>query len=279
MKISIITICYNNEKDIIPTIESVIHQTYTDIEYIIIDGGSKDSTMKIVEKYKNHISKIISEPDKGIYDAINKGITLATGDIIGLIHAGDFLYNDEVIEKINDHFEMNPEDEAIYGHAIAINSKKKIVRVDKSPQFSKSLFKRGWFLPHESFYAKRYLFEKYGLYNLKYKIAADYELVLRFLYFNNIKVNLLDDYIFYFSIGGTSSKNIKNIIKQNIECIDAWRINEECIPFYTIPLKIIRKIPLFLKGIFYRIKVIDKLFDSTTFQKIRPKAKLKDSQI
>jgi glycosyltransferase len=252
MKISIITICYNNEKDIIRTIESVINQTHPDIEYIIVDGGSKDSTMKIVEKYKTHISKIISEPDHGIYDAINKGIKTATGDIIGLIHAGDYLYNNEVIRKINDHFENNPEDEAIYGHAIVINSKEKIVRIDKSPLFSKSLFKRGWFLPHESFYAKRYLFKKYGLYNLKYKIAADYELILRFLYFNNVKVNLLNDYIFYFSIGGTSSKNIRNIIKQNIECVDAWRFNGKCIPFYTIPLKIIRKLPLFLNGFFHR---------------------------
>jgi glycosyltransferase len=247
MKISIITICRNNEKDIRPTIESVINQTYSDIEYIIVDGLSQDKTLEIIHEYRDKITKIISEPDKGLYDAINKGINAATGDIVGLIHAGDRLYDKFIIEKMAKYFIENKVD-AIYGHSKIINAKKEVVRINESPQFKQSLFKQGWFPSHQSFYAKRALFQKYGLYNLKYKIAADYELLLRFLYFNDVKVSLLDEFIVSFSLGGTSTKNIKNILKLNKECADAWKDNGEAIPFYTIPMKLLRKIPQFIKA-------------------------------
>ena len=247
MKISIITICFNNEKDIRPTIESVINQTYLDIEYLIVDGVSKDKTLDIVNEYKDKIAKVISETDSGLYDAINKGIRNATGDVVGLIHAGDKLYDNCVIEKVAKYFKEN-NIEALYGHSQVINSDNKIVRINQSPPFKKFLFKQGWFPSHQSLYAKRELFQKYGLYNLKYRIAADYELLLRFLYFNNVKVSLLDEFIIKFSLGGTSNKNLQSIWNLNRECINAWKDNGATIPVYTIPMKLLRKIPQFIKA-------------------------------
>jgi Glycosyltransferases involved in cell wall biogenesis len=249
MKISIITICFNNEKDIRLTLESVINQTYNDIEYIIVDGSSTDSTLNIIKEYE--IEKVISEPDRGLYDAINKGINIATGDIVGLIHGGDLLYSETTIKKIAEHFEKNDID-ALYGNSKIISEDgTTIIRINKSPIFKKKLFKRGWFPSHQSFYAKRSLFKKYGLYNLKYRIAADYELLLRFLYCNSPKVKLLDEYIVKFRLGGTSTKSIKNIIIQNRECIQAWKDNGLKMPFYTIPMKLIRKLQQFAKAKFY----------------------------
>ena len=247
MKISIITICFNNEKDIRPTIESVVNQTYSNIEYIIVDGVSKDNTLAIVNEYKNRITKIISEPDKGLYDAINKGIKNASGDIVGLIHAGDKLHDNGVITKIAKYFEENDID-MCYGHSKIVNRDNIVIRINKSPEYKPSLMKKGWMPSHQSFYVKRELFQKYGYYNSKYKIAADYELLLRFIYFNKIKGKLLNEFIIYFSLGGTSTKGIKNIYMQSKECWTAWKDNGQIAPFYTIPMKLLRKIPQFIKA-------------------------------
>jgi len=241
LKISIITICFNNESNIADTIKSVVCQSYKQLEYIIVDGNSDDKTLSIINQFDTKISKIISEPDKGIYDAINKGIKASTGDIVGLIHAGDELYDSTVIEKIANHFKENNID-ASYGHSkIFSEDGKKIIRVNKSPEYEDHLFRMGWFPSHQSFYAKRELFESLGYYNINYKIAADYELLLRFMYVHKIKVKLLDEYIIKFKLGGTSTKSIKNIIELNKECILAWKDNNLQIPIYTIPLKILRK--------------------------------------
>ena len=242
MKVTLITISYNNEKEISQTIKSVINQTYSNIEYIIVDGASKDLTLKIIEEYGSNISKVISEPDKGIYDAINKGIKNATGDIIGLIHAGDELYDNNVIEKVVRCFTESNID-ALYGHSkILSEDGSKVVRINKSPEYNERLFPLGWFPSHQSFYASRELFDHLGLYNLKYKIAADYELLFRFIYVNKVIVKLLDEYLIKFKVGGTSTKSVKNIIKLNKECINAWHDNGIKMPFYTIPLKLLRKV-------------------------------------
>lgn len=241
MKVSLITICYNNELVVENTIRSVINQTYRDIEYIIVDGLSKDRTLCIVEEFKNHITRIISEKDEGIYDAINKGILASTGEIVGLIHAGDELHDCFVVENVVSCFKENNVD-ALYGHSKVLSEDGlRVVRLNKSPTYRRKLFRIGWFPSHQSFYAKRSLFDLYGIYNISYKIAADYELLFRFMYKNKIKVRLLDKYIIKFKLGGTSTKSVYNILYQNYECIKAWYINGYRIPLYTIPLKFFRK--------------------------------------
>lgn len=253
MKVSIITICFNNEKDIKATIESVVSQTYSNIEYIIIDGSSTDNTLNVIKKFETDISKVISENDDGIYDAINKGIQNSNGDILGLIHAGDELYDTSVIEKIVHHFKNNKID-ALYGHSkIFSENGKKLVRINKSPEYHDKLFSYGWLPSHQSFYAKLNLFKKYGNYNLNYKIAADYELLLRFLLLEKVNVKLLDEYIVKFKLGGASSKSIVNILKQNKECFISWKENGLKIPFYTMGLKLLRKlVQIFSAKIFLR---------------------------
>lgn len=250
MKISIITIAYNNEKDIRPTLESVINQTYNNIEYIVVDGKSSDKTLDIINEYSSSITKIISEPDKGIYDAINKGIRQSTGDIVGLIHAGDRLYDNNVIEDIVLQFNNNDID-AIYGHCLAVNANDKPIRIDKSPEFSKVLFKKGWMPSHQSVYIKRNLFDKLGFYRLDLASYSDYEFILRYFYFNDIKVKLFDRFILIFTLGGVSSSNYGKILLSQIGQRKCWTLNEENPPFYMSFFKLLRKIPQFIRALFY----------------------------
>lgn len=252
MKVSIITISYNNEKDIRGTINSVIDQTYDNIEYIVIDGGSDDKTLDIVEEYKRSISKVVSEPDKGIYDAINKGIKYSTGDIVGLIHAGDRLFDDTVIEDIVKHFKEHHCD-ASYGHSLFVDGTDKPVRVNKSPEFKKRLFKRGWMPSHQSVYIKREIFDNLGYYRIDLGGSGDYEFILRYFYFNDLVVKRLDRFVLKFSLGGTSTTGYHRIFKvQNIHA-KCWKLNGKKAPFYLIPMKLGRKIPQFSAGLVRRI--------------------------
>lgn len=253
MKISIISIAYNNEKDIKGTLESVINQDYKDIEYIVVDRASTDKTLDIVKSYGNKIAKIISEPDNGIYDAINKGIKQATGDVVGLIHAGDRLYDKSVLSSIASHFENNDID-ASYGHSVIVNSNDQPVRINKSPEFKKSLFKKGWMPSHQSIYIKREIFDRLGYYRLDIEGSGDYEFVLRYMYFNDIKIKRLDRFIIKFSMGGTSTSNYARIIRTQKVHIKCWELNGESPPFYMVPLKLGRKIPQFAKAFMKKIK-------------------------
>lgn len=244
MKISIITVCYNSEKTIEKTVQSVLKQTYSDIEYIIIDGNSKDNTLGILEKYSSNISKIISEPDFGIYDAINKGIKISSGEIIGLLHADDeFAYND-AIKDVRSCFYKN-EIDAIYSD-LQYLKKNKIHRHWKSGKFVISKFKWGWMPPHPTFYCKKKCFEKLGYYNLKFSISADYELMLRFLYKNKIKVEYLPRVLVLMQIGGKSNASIQNRLLANNEDKIAWIVNNLTPYFFTFWLKPVRKLFQFI---------------------------------
>lgn len=254
LKISIITICYNNIKEIKTTIDSVVSQSYSPIEYIIIDGGSTDGTLNIIQEYKGKIAKIVSEPDVNLYDAINKGMKLSTGDVVGLIHAGDRLYNSEVIQKIADHFKTNDID-IMYGHSIIVNKKNVPVRVNKSPEYSKNLVRRGWMPSHQSIYLKRLLLEKFGYYNLSLHPNSDYEFFLRYFYFNNLKIKRLDDFILRFSMGGISTRNYINNLKAQKVQKKCWELNGERAPFYLIPFKITRKLKQYMSAFWYNLKV------------------------
>lgn len=254
MKISIITICFNNEKDIRATIESVVNQTYDDIEYIIKDGGSKDGTMAIVNEYKDKISKIISCPDKGIYDAINQGIQAATGDVVGLIHSGDRLHDENVIATLAKTFEETNAD-IVYGSSKAVNENDKVVRVNIGKKFSKRIISNGWVPPHMGIYVKKACLDRYGLYRLDIGYAADYEWMVRYLYKNADKMKIIGikDFVVKFAMGGTSTQNLKVVVekKQRNALSNSWVVNGLTPPRFIVYKKWLVKIPMYLKAIFY----------------------------
>jgi glycosyltransferase involved in cell wall biosynthesis len=241
LKISIITVCLNNSKEIQETVESVLSQKYKNIEYIVIDGGSNDGSIEIIQSYASKIDYFVSEADNGIYSAINKGLSMAQGEIVGLLHGGDVFYDNNVISNIAKCFNEDNFD-LIYGHSIVYSkNRKRVIRRNMSPEYKTSLMKFGWFPSHQSVYIKSHIIKKYGNYNETYKIAADYEFLLRLLNINNIKVKRLDKFLLKFYLGGASSKNIMSVLKSNYECYRAWKNNNLKISFYTIPLKISRK--------------------------------------
>jgi glycosyltransferase len=254
MKISIITICFNNEADIRPTLESVVNQTYSDIEYIIVDGASQDNTLAIVNEYKYKIAKIISEPDEGLYNAINKGIRNATGDIVGLIHAGDRLFDNEVIAKIARHFEENDIDIS-YGNSVMINANDKVKFVHKSGKYKRWKIKFGWFPAHQSIYIRREIFEKTGFYDLRYHPYSDYELFLRLFYFNTgkyyLKIKGMNDFIHKFTLGGISTKDNIKVLEMQKLYLDCWKAHNENPPFYIVPMKFLRRFIMFIQAKLY----------------------------
>lgn len=239
MKVSIVTICYNNEKDIRETIESVLSQTYNDIEYIIKDGGSKDGTLSVVEEYKDKITKVISAPDKGLYDAINTGIQAATGDVVGLIHAGDCLHDERVIEDIAQFFKENDVD-VMYGHSRIVDSNGNAKRLNISPRFRKCLVKWGWMASHQSIYAKRDVFEKYGFYTQNVGGSGDYEWFVNVFYkhADDLKIKLNDRYVVRFSLGGQSTVNISSRVqKKNRGIIKQCWVNNGLKPPFALPYR------------------------------------------
>lgn len=253
MKVSIVTICYNNASDIRPTIESVVNQTYKNIEYIIVDGASKDNTLEIVNEYKSNISTIISEPDKGLYDAINKGIKAATGDIVGLIHAGDRLHDDSVIEEIVKFFRSNNIDIS-YGSSRIVNAAEVTKRINKTINFNPQLVRWGWMPSHQSIYIKRELFDKYGYYRLDLGGSADYEFVIRYLYKYSslLKIKSFDRFIIKFSLGGQSTTNYrKRIQKKHRDIIkQCWKCNDINPPLAIVYKQWLWKIRQFLIAVF-----------------------------
>lgn len=248
MKISIITATYNSSKTIADTIISVNNQNYTNIEHIIIDGDSIDDTLSIINHLPNRVVEIVSEPDKGIYDAMNKGIGLATGDIIGILNSDDFYTSSDVLTQIVNIFEQTKCD-AVYGDLEYIDEKdiNKVIRIWKSKKYRKGLFKEGWHPAHPTFFVKREIYKKYGNFNLKYKIAADYEIMLRFIEKKNIKTVYLPITMVKMRMGGASNQNIKNILKANKECYLAWKDNGMPISLFQFLRKPFLKIFQFIK--------------------------------
>jgi glycosyltransferase involved in cell wall biosynthesis len=247
LKVSIITVVYNNVNTLQDTIESVLGQDYSKIEYIIVDGGSTDGTVELVQRYGHRIHTFISEKDKGLYDAINKGIRLATGDIVGLLHSDDLFYNDSVISKIVAAFQENEVD-SVYAdlHYVHKEHTSRIIRNWRSGNYERKRFKRGWMPPHPTFYVKRAVYAAYGLYDTDFKSAADYELMLRYLYKHNISTHYIQDTLVKMRVGGESNRSLKNRLRANREDYRAWKKNNLSPSFYTRFLKPLRKLHQFI---------------------------------
>ena len=248
MKVSIITVTYNSEKYLKNCIESVIKQRYQDIEHIIIDGKSTDNTLSIIKKYKSHIVKTISETDRGIYDAINKGMVMATGDIIGNLNSDDILVDDDVIESIVKAFEQEKVD-TVYGDLeyVAAIDTNKIIRIWKGKSFKRSRFRYGWMPAHPTFYIKRSLIEKYGYYQNHYYTAADYEFMARYLYKNRVSSYYLPKLIVKMRMGGQSNKNLYHRLRANRRDFLAMKKNNIPFAFFVSILKPLIKLNQFFK--------------------------------
>lgn len=242
---TIITVSFNNGQTIGETIESVLGQTYPDVEYWVIDGGSTDGTLQLLEKYGGKI-RWLSEPDGGIYDAMNKGISLANGQFIAFLNADDFYASNQVIERVAQALTQNKGAQAAYGDLAYVQAfdTEKIVRYWKAGDYSINDFRLGWMPPHPTFFLTKSAFQQHGGFRNKVlKSAADYELMLRMLYKHRVKAAYCPHLLVKMRTGGESNRNIQNRVRGNKEDRKAWEINGLKAPWYTLYLKPLRKIP------------------------------------
>lgn len=240
-KITIVTVCFNSAATIRDTIESVLNQTYANIEYIIVDGGSTDHTMQIVCEYENRIAKIISEPDEGIYDAMNKGIGLATGDVIGILNSDDFYASFDVISAIVDGYDRIHTD-IIFGDLIYIEpaDSSKIVRIYNASGFRPWMLRFGWMPPHPATFIKRSIYQSFGCYARDYKTAADYEMFVRLFLLNGISYFYLKKTIVRMRIGGVTTSGVCSHLTTSFEMVRALKDNG----FYANILVIFMRLPI-----------------------------------
>ena len=249
MKVSIITSCYNREATIRGAIESVLGQDYPDIEYIVVDGASKDNSLQIINEYKDRINKIVSEPDQGMYEAINKGIRMATGDIIGLVHSDDFLYSPHTISNIVKQMEDTHAD-FLYGDGLFVNAENtnKVIRKWTGGAYRLWKVRHGWLPLHPTCYIRREVMQKRGLYNESYKIAADSDLLFRYLLGGDLTVTYLKEYIIKMRMGGlsTDNKRRKQMWDEDIRMYNSHGMN----PTITKIEKMMWKVPQFIKAKF-----------------------------
>ncbi len=249
MKISIITSCYNRVKTIRGCIESVLSQDYPDVEYIIVDGASTDGSMDVINEYRDRISKIISEPDHGMYEAINKGLRMATGDVIGLVHSDDFLFTTHTLSDVAAEFERSQAD-FIYGDGLYVDAvdTSKTVRNWIGGSYSKGKVRLGWLPLHPTCYMRSSFVKEVGFYNEKYKIAADTDFLVRALYEHSPKVAYLKEYIVQLRMGGlsTDSANRRVMWKEDIDIYSSHG-------FAALPTKLMKmmwKVPQFISAKF-----------------------------
>jgi glycosyltransferase involved in cell wall biosynthesis len=249
MKISIITVVYNNEKTIKDAMQSVLGQTYKNIEYVIIDGKSKDNTVELINDYKENLGYFISENDYGLYDAMNKGIRASTGDVIGILNSDDLYQDSGVIAAVMEQFNNDPKLDILYGNMVYVkrDDTNRVVRNWKSKTYYNRFFENANVPPHPALFVRSKVYKEAGLFDLDYKIAADYEFMLRIFknhkfnskYFNRLMVRM--------RLGGASNASLSSVIKQNKEVLNAWKKNNLKSPFFLMPLRVLKKLTQFLK--------------------------------
>ena len=246
MKISIITVVYNNAETIEETILSVASQSYRDIEHIVVDGVSTDGTMDVVRRHREKIAKLVSEPDEGIFDAMNKGIRLATGEVIAFLNADDIYADNAVLEQVALAF-SDPSVGACYADLVYVDpvNLNKVVRFWKSQDYKPGLFQRGWVPAHPTFFARKKVYDEYGGFDVAYRLAADFELMLRFLEKFKVKPVYIPRIFVKMRTGGASNNSIRNIIQQNMDIYRACKKNSVSVsPFFAFT-KIFSKLSQF----------------------------------
>lgn len=227
MKISLITATYNSAETLRDTMQSVLNQTFKDVDYIVVDGGSKDATMDIVKEFEPQFEgrlRWVSERDKGIYDAMNKGVRMAQGDIVGILNSDDFFASDKVLETVNNAFTENPTIEGVYADVRYVDwhDTGKTVRMFSGKDFKREKLCWGKMPPHPSFYVRRGCYDKCGLYSLDYPICADYDMFVKMIWEANIKTLYINDVFVNMRSGGTSSSGIRvhrKIMKERMRCV------------------------------------------------------------
>ena len=246
MKISIITITYNSAKTIQRALESVQSQTYQDIEHVIVDGASKDGTRELIEAYaKKHTNvRWISEPDKGIYNALNKGIHLATGDVIGFVHSDDILYAPDSISHIAEAFAQQ-DIQVVYGDLQYVREGK-VTRRWRSNDFNPASLKYGWMCPHPTMYVRREVYQQVGDYDEWFSISADYDMILR-IFKSGFTSKYLPEVLVSMEVGGASNKNTRARLSKTQEDFIALRKNHVGAGIFTVACKQLRKVKQFLR--------------------------------
>ena len=245
MKISIITVCFNSSKTIEKTFQSIKNQSYQNLEYLVVDGGSSDDTLKIIKNYSSCISNYISESDKGLYDAMNKGISMATGDIIGILNSDDIFVDNYVLEKVAKFHTKNSIDASV-GNITQFNKNDKVVRKYSAKNWSPNKLKIGFMPAHPAIFFKRDLFENYGKYRLDFVSGADYELIIRFFLRNKITWKYSDITTTAMLIGGISSSGYKSYKLISREIKKALELNNIKFSYFKVLSRVIWK----LNGIF-----------------------------
>jgi len=225
MKISVITVCYNSAATIVDTVESVLAQTHPELEYLIIDGGSTDGTLDLLAPFRDRMAALVSEPDRGMYDAMNKGIARATGDVVAILNSDDVYAGAEVLARVADCFESSGAD-VVYGDLHYVTADlSAVVRDWRSGSYRPGQFKRGWHPPHPSFFVRRGVYAALGGFKSDLRIAADYEFMLRVLQAQGRTAAYLPEVLVKMRTGGASNRSVANIAKANYECYRAWRMN------------------------------------------------------
>ena len=249
MKISIITVVYNNEKTIRDALESVLTQSFSDLEYIVIDGSSQDSTVSIIREYEDKLSYFISERDSGIYDAMNKGIRAAKGDVIGILNSDDLYYSRTVLEDVMIKFEEDHTLDIVYGNLVYVDQEDvgRVVRTWKSKQYYLNFFEHGNVPPHPSLFLRRKVYENVGLFDLNFRLAADYELMLRVFKSNCYKSLHIDKVFVKMRLGGATNRDFRNVKLQNREVLQSWRTNKMKAPFFLMPCRIVKRLVQFIQ--------------------------------
>lgn len=246
MKVSIITATFNSAATVLDTLKSVQSQTWQELEHIVVDGASTDDTLRLLEAGK-HRGPFVSEPDKGIYDAMNKGIQMASGEIIGILNSDDVYANPTIIEKVVQLFEQTGAD-AVYGDLWYVDAAdmQRVKRKWVAGNYRREAFLYGWMPPHPTFFVRKSVYAQYGLFNLDMYTAADYELMLRFLYKYQIPAAYLPEVMVKMRVGGASNQSLKNRLLANKGDRLAWKVNGLKPYWFTVTLKPIRKITQFI---------------------------------